>query len=295
MKPQLAFVFGGGASRGALQVGALRALAEAGLTPDILVGTSIGAANAAFLAIRGFTQGSIEELVQVWHDTTLAELLPTNYLWLTVRALLNRPAEISTHRIRDFIVAHGLSPDMQFGDIHGVRLGCVACDLNSGRPVVYGLDPMENVLAAVLASGALPPWVAPIEQNGRLLTDGGVVSNLPIEPALQFGATRIIALDLADPGSVPIEGRGVAPFLAKMINAVQLRQLDLELALAAACEVQVQRIPLYNKQPVALWDFRHTDDLISEGYEIARREIARWQAEQKSGRQGWFARLFHPN
>jgi NTE family protein len=295
MKRQLAFVLGGGASRGALQVGALRALAEAGFTPDILVGTSVGAANAAFLAIRGFNLGSIEQLVQVWRDTTLADLLPANYLWLTVRALLNRPAENSSQRMRDFVVAHGLSPDLQFGDIHGVRLGCVACDLNTGRPVIYGLDPIENVLEAVLASGALPPWVAPIEQNGRLLTDGGVVSNLPIEPALQFGATRIIALDLADPASVPVEGKGFAPFLAKMINTVQLRQLDLELALAAACEVHVQRIPLYNKQPVPLWDFRRTDDLISEGYEIARQEIARWQAEQKPGWRGWLDRLFHPN
>jgi NTE family protein len=292
MKRQLAFVLGGGASRGAMQVGALRALAEAGLSPDIMVGTSIGAANAAFIAIRGFSQGSIDELVQVWHDTTLADLLPANYLWLTVRALLNRPADISTHRIRDFIVAHGLSPELQFGDIHGLRLGCVACDLNTGRPVIYGLDPMENVLEAVLASGALPPWVAPIEQNGRLLTDGGVISNLPIEPALKFGATRIIAMDLADPASVRIEGKGVAPFLAKMINTVQLRQVDLELALAAACEVQVQRIPLYNKQPVALWDFRHADELISEGYKIACQEIAGWQTEQK---RGWLDRLLHPN
>jgi len=295
MKRQLAFVLGGGASRGALQVGALRALAEAGFTPDILVGTSVGAANAAFLAIRGFNLGSIEELVQVWRDTTLADLLPANYLWLTVRALLNRPAENSSQRMRDFVVAHGLSPDLQFGDIHGVRLGCVACDLNTGRPVIYGLDPIENVLEAVLASGALPPWVAPIEQNGRLLTDGGVVSNLPIEPALQFGATRIIALDLADPASVPVEGKGFAPFLAKMINTVQLRQLDLELALAAACGVPVRRILLYNTQSVPLWNFQYAEELIADGYEMACQEIARWQAEQKPGWRGWLDRLFHPN
>jgi hypothetical protein len=77
-----------------------------------------------------------------------------------------------------------------------------------------------------------------------------------------------------------------------MINTVQMRQVDLELALAAACEVQVQRIPLYNKRPVALWDFRHADELISEGYEIACQEIALWQVEQK---RGWLARLLHPN
>ena len=295
MKRQLAFVLGGGGSRGALQVGALRALVEAGFNPDIMVGTSIGATNAAFLALRGFNLDSLNDLVQVWRDTIEADLLPTNYLWLTVRALLNRPAVYSSHRIKDFVVAHGLSPDLKFGDIQGVRLGCVACDLNTGKPLVYGLDPGESVLEAVLASGALPPWVIPIEQNGRLLTDGGVISNLPIEAALQFGATEIIALDLADPTSLPVENKGFAPFLAKTINAVQLRQVDLELALAAACGVPVRRILLYNTQSVPLWNFQYAEELIADGYEMACQEIARWQAEQKPGWRGWLEHLLHKN
>lgn len=292
MKRQLAFVLGGGGSRGALQVGALRALAEAGVKPDILVGTSIGAANAAFLALRGFNMDSLKDLVQVWRDTVTADLLPTNYLWLTVRALLNRPA-YSSHRIKDFIMAHGLPADMKFSDIQGLRLGCVACDLNTGKPVVYGLDPGESVLEGVLASGALPPWVTPLQQNRRLLTDGGVISNLPIEAALQFGATEIIALDLADPGGIPAENKGFAPFLAKMINAVQLRQVDLELALAAACDVPVKRILLYNMQFVQLWDFRYTEELITDGYEMARQEIERWPMKPKPRWRLWLDRLSH--
>jgi NTE family protein len=295
MKRQLAIVLGGGGSRGALQVGALRALAEAGFKPDILVGTSIGAANAAFMAIRGFNPDSTKELVQVWKDTMQADLLPSNYLWLTVRALVNRPAANSTHRLKDFVVAHGLSPDLKFRDIQGLRLGCVACDLNTGKPVVYGLDPQESVLEGVLASGALPPWIIPLEHNGHLLTDGGVISNLPIEAALQFGATEIIALDLADPASVPVENKGFAPFLAKIINAVQIRQVELELALAAACDVPVKRILLYNMHSVPLWDFQYTEELIAEGYERACQVIAGWQTERKPGWRGWLNNLFGQN
>jgi NTE family protein len=293
MKRQLAIVLGGGGSRGALQVGAMRALAEAGVKPDILVGTSIGASNAAFMAIRGFTTDSIKELVLVWKDTMQADLLPSNYLWLTVRALVNRPADYSTHRIKDFVIAHGLSPDLKFKDIQGMRLGCVVCDLNTGKPVVYGFDPEESVLEAVLASGALPPWIIPHEHNGRLLTDGGVISNLPIEAALQFGATEIIALDLADPETVPVESKGFVPFLAKIISAVQIRQLELELALAAACDVPVRRIQLYNMHSVPLWDFQYTEELIADGYERACQEIAGWQAARKPGWRGWLGRLFH--
>ena len=67
MESKLAFVLGGGGSRGALQVGALFALLERGLQPDLLVGTSIGAVNAAFLALNGFSKESLELLCGTWH------------------------------------------------------------------------------------------------------------------------------------------------------------------------------------------------------------------------------------
>jgi NTE family protein len=98
MKKQLAFVLGGGGSRGALQVGALRALLEAGYRPDLWVGTSIGAVNATFLALRGFNQESLTALVGVWQDAVRADLLPSNYLWLTIRTLFNRSGGQINHR-----------------------------------------------------------------------------------------------------------------------------------------------------------------------------------------------------
>ncbi len=78
MKRPLAFVLGGGGSRGALQIGALRGLLEAGLYPDLLVGTSIGAANAAYLAVNGVTMETIDRLETIWHSTIQLELMPSN-------------------------------------------------------------------------------------------------------------------------------------------------------------------------------------------------------------------------
>ena len=63
LKKNLAFVLGGGGARGAFQVGALRALLEAGISPDILVGTSTGAVNATSLALHGINLETINELV----------------------------------------------------------------------------------------------------------------------------------------------------------------------------------------------------------------------------------------
>ncbi len=284
MHKKLAFVLGGGGARGALQVGALRALLEAGYVPDILVGTSIGAANAAFLALRGAQPGSIPEMVKAWRDASFADLLPANYLWLTVRSLFNRASQHTYHRLRDFFVSHGVNPDLRFGDIQGVKLYTVAADLNSGRPLIFGSDPQESVLDGVLASTALPPWVAPVPRDGQQLVDGGFVSNLPIEPALAQQVTEIIALDLWDPRAVALESQRFGSFLEKAIGAVNQRQTELELALAAGCGVPVRYINLRGKEALPLWDFTRSEELIVAGYEATCQEIETWKPAQKGSR-----------
>lgn len=287
MRRPLAFVLSGGGARGALQVGALRALLEAGFQPDLLVGTSIGAANATYLALKGVSLQALDGLAETWRDAAQADLMPANYLWLTLRVLFNRTGWRPYHRMRDFFVAHGISPDMRFADIRGVQLILVAADLNSGRPVLYGADPQDSVLEGLLASTALPPWVRPMEKENKLLMDGGVVSNLPIEPALSQGARSIIALDLADPRCVPIGDERFGPFLAKLMRTVEQRQTDLEMALAAERGVEVWHISLMGREPVQGWDFSQTEELMAQGYITARAELAR----REKARRPWWRRL----
>jgi len=288
----LAFVLGGGGARGALQVGALRALLENGFQPELMVGTSVGAVNATYMSVHGLTLSGVDGLVHAWHDAAEADLLPSDYLWLTTRVLFNRVGWRPRHRMRDFFLTHGLSPELRFGDIRGSRLILVAADLNTGRAVLYGVDPRQSVLEGLLASTALPPWVHPLEYDGRFLIDGGVVSTLPIEPALAQGAGEIIALDLADPRqSPPAEAHGFGPFLGKLMGTIEQRQIEVEMALAAARGVPVWRIPLQSEKPVALWDFSRTDELIGQGYEMTRQEIAHAQPRRMSGLRTWLARL----
>ena len=285
MNRPLALVLGGGGARGALQVGALRALLEAHIQPDLLVGTSIGAVNAAALATRGVATSSIALLVEDWRAATAADLLPSNTLWLVMRAMLNRTAHRPDHHLRDFFVAHGLTPDLRFGDIRGVRLIVVATDLNTGRVVLYGPDPRQSVLEGVLASTALPPWMPPLEKDGQLLMDGGIVSNLPIEPAIAAGAAEIIALDLTDPRGVGAVKNDLGMFLGKLITTVEQRQVELEMTSAAAHGILVHRILLRDATPAPLWDFSRTNELIQQGYEIARQAIAHWRPEHLLRRQ----------
>ena len=98
----LAFVMSGGGARGALEAGALRALLEAGIRPDMLVGTSIGAVNAACLALNGLDGTGLAGLETAWRDAAAADLLPANYLWQTLRALVGRQGNGAQTRLRDF-------------------------------------------------------------------------------------------------------------------------------------------------------------------------------------------------
>jgi NTE family protein len=279
---KLAWVLSGGASRGALQVGAVRALLEAGIQPDLLVGTSIGAVNASYLAIHGATLETIDGLENAWADAMRTDLLPANYLTLALRTLLNLPINTIYSRNRDFYISHGLPPDYRFRDIQGVELVLVATDLNAGGPILYGKHPDQLVLDGLLASIALPPWMSPKEQDGQLLIDGGVVSNLPIEPALSCGASEIIALDLLDTREVPSAVSGIGDLLNKVIFTVSKRQIMMELALADSLHVPIRRVNLMAAEPIALWDFQHTPALIEQGYKITQQEIARWGEERKS-------------
>ncbi len=103
--------------------------------------------------------------------------------------------------------------------------------------------------------------------------DGGLVSNLPVEPALKLGATQIVALDLTDARESIGQGDRVRVFLDRLIYSVEKRELDLELQLAEARGIPLLYIDLTGEFPVPIWDFQHTDELISQGYELTRHVI----------------------
>lgn len=274
----LTFVLSGGGARGALQVGALYALLEAGYRPDMLVGVSIGAANAAFLALHGFSRQSLDRLKSSWLESMQINLLPSNYIWLAVRAMMRRSSHDPARRIRDFFISNGLTPELTFGDLKELRLVIVSADLNTGQPVLHGLEPDTKVLDALLISTALPPWVMPVKDKEHYYVDGGVVSNLPVEPAIRAGAGQIIALDLLDARSLQGFGMHLPEFIDKLTTATEKRHLTLELELAAARGVPTQYIGLTGSTFVPFWDFSKTPDLIEEGYRIAHQALDQLRA-----------------
>ena len=271
MKRSLAFVLGGGGARGALQVGALRALLERDIHPDLLVGTSAGAINAAFLGLDP-TLERVQLLENAWREAAQKDFFPSGWMPVIGRALGNRAGHPQGAHLREFFLAHLPAPDLTFRQMR-IPVFLVAADLNHAQMIVYGVKPDQLVLEGILASAALPPWVHPLEKSDQFLMDGGAVSNLPIEAAISQGASEVIALDLSDPAELPVTSHGFGPFAAKLMNTVVRRQLELELRLAAACGTTVHHIQLRSDPPLKFTDFSHAEELFAQGYAIANQTL----------------------
>jgi len=282
---KIAFVLSGGGARGALQVGALRALLEADIRPQLIAGTSAGALNAAAWAVYGINMPGLRRLEQAWLDAREAQLLPPRSWSLLTRALFARMRQAQQEHVRAFLIAHGLTPDLQFGDLQDVAVRLVAADVYAHKMRVYGDRPDDLVLEGVLACTALVPWMPLVRVDGHVLMDGGIVSNLPVQVALNWGATYIVALDIYDDRVVTAEQRGTTALLLHLTDTVSRRQVELELALAEAKGVSITYVHLKASRPTALWDFDNVDKLMQEGYEQMRVVLQKGiSQEHRSGR-----------
>ena len=265
-----------------MEGGALRALFEAGIKPDLLVGTSIGAVNAAGLALWGIDLAGIEALEHLYQRMQDSKLLDPRLLQFAWNAVSRRPNHRASRYAREFMIAEGITPEICFGQINNVRLATVAADLHTGKSVIYGMDPEQSVMEGVLASIAIPPWFAAIEKDDQSIIDGGAVSNLPVEAAIKLGATEIIALDVHDPNVASGANQIVDPLLIKLAFAIIKRELHLEMELAAAHGIPVQYVSLISSPPVQTWDFKTHRDLFQVGYDIMKNEMSRWPQKSQS-------------
>ena len=267
--PRTAFVLAGGASLGAMQVGMLRALYELGITPDLLVGTSAGALNAAFIASRPQTVATAEELARVWRGLHRDDIFPMNPRAL-ISGLINR---------RDHLVPEGgvrrlAGRHLQFQHLEeaSIPLHVIAFDLLSGQEVRLSDGPaMEAIVAATAIPGVLPP----VRLGDRLLVDGGVVNNTPISHAVELGAERIYVLPTDDPlaRALPTAYRGALDAAVHAFTLLVGARLEADLAhYAAAAELVV--LPAVNRGRIQPTDFEHSSHLIGAALAAARAALA---------------------
>jgi predicted acylesterase/phospholipase RssA len=159
-EPPTAFVLAGGAALGAMQAGMIHALYERGIAPDLLIGTSVGALNAAFLASRPATTATAGELAALWRGLRRSDILP-----LRPATLLTGLAGRRDHLIPDQALRRPAARHLQFARLEqaAIPLHLVAFDLLAGTEVRLSDGPLAD---AVLAAAAIP-GVSPTTPRSR--------------------------------------------------------------------------------------------------------------------------------
>lgn len=257
----IGFVFGGGGSLGAMQVGMLRALTEAGVAPDLVVGTSVGSLNAAVLALSG--EDALTRLRDIWAHMTRDEAFPGGVL-SRVRTLTQSKTHLFPNTGLTKIIDEHVGAGRRFEDL-ALPLGVVTTQVDTAEPLLIRTGPL---LSPLLASCAIPGIFPPVEYEGRLLYDGGLVANVPMRQALAMGAHSLVVLDCAFPGKLPSAPRTFAEVMMFTAMISMRNQAVLEAPVAAA---QVPVVYLPGPAPVRVnpLDFSHTDMLADEAYGAA--------------------------
>ncbi len=188
-RDHVAFVLSGGGPLGALQVGALHALFERDIRPDLAVGTSVGALNATWLAMNP-TSAGVANLETSWREMKEGDLFPGGRFkasWARMLVKGNRVFENSGLRRT---IGKTLGP-ARFEDAQ-IPLAVTATELETGAEMLFTSGP---VLEPLLASTAMPGIFPPVEIDGRVYIDGGVANNVPIAPAAGLGAKTIYVMN----------------------------------------------------------------------------------------------------
>lgn len=183
-----AFVLGGGGLLGAHEVGMLRALCEAGIRPDLVVGTSIGAVNGAFVAAD--PAGAAARLTRMWQGDEL-RLAFSEKLWGRAARLVRSGTHLhSLEPLRR--VLDGALPGNDFADLE-LPFQCVAASIETASARWFSSGP---VVPAVMASCAVPGLLPPVEVDGAHYFDGGLVDSIPVGRAIALGASTVYVLQV---------------------------------------------------------------------------------------------------
>ena len=256
-----AFVFAGGGSLGAVQVGMLRELIHAGVSADLVVGSSVGAMNAAYFAGAPSAAG-VDKLEKVWRGLRRHDVFP-----VTFRSVLGFMGGadnlINSSNLRRLIEHNIPFPNLEDAPIpvHVVatNLGGAAVCLSSGPAI-----------EALLASAAIPAAFPSVRIGEHYLIDGAVGSNTPILTAADLGATRIIVLPTGFACALNEPPKGAIGRALHAITLLIAHQMVRDLRQLGG-KVDVFTVPNPCPLDVSPYDFSRAGQLIERAAEDTRK------------------------
>ena len=174
---KIGLALGGGAVLGAAHIGVMRALNEHNINVNYITGTSIGAFVASLVAFG-----------KTWQEI---ENIASELKWMDISGIsLSKFALLSNEKLGELIIKH--IGDKNIEDAM-IPLAMIATDISNGEKVVLNKG---SVAKAVMASTCIPGIYKPVEIDGILLVDGGIVENVPIKTVQEMGSNYVIAVDL---------------------------------------------------------------------------------------------------
>jgi NTE family protein len=216
-----AFVFAGGGSFGAIQVGMMHSLAAHGISADMVVGSSVGSLNGAYYAGDPSLKGVLQ-LEAIWRGLTRDDVFPIT--WRTLLGFIRR---------RDFLISHDgiqklVDDHLPYRNLQDAKLPVhiVTTDIISGDSVVLSEG---SAAQAIIASTAIPGAFAPVRYKDFYLADGAISSNTPIKVAVAKGANRLIILPTGYACSTQAPPTGAVATALHALTLLIARQLVSEL------------------------------------------------------------------
>jgi len=292
---------GGGGARGLAHLGVLRALNEIGVGFDFIVGVSMGALVGSIYAAYGDIDTAEKHLIDHIHGEDFQEsllgtwkadsdysgdrrniLLKLNRIYKQtglISRLLLAPGVLSDEDIQKAVVP--AIPDVTFADLE-IPFACVAVDIETGEARIFKKGPIRQ---AVLASLSMPLVFPPVEIEGDLYVDGGVIDRVGVDSAESLGATKIIAVDVSNDY---IEKRKIKTGIDVMIRSEEIGAKYRKRYQLNRASVVLSPI----KDAIHWADYTQYQQLIDSGYKevYTQKKALLGLGEEK----GFLSRFFRP-
>lgn len=248
--PKVALVLGGGAARGFAHVGVIRVLEQEKVPIDMIVGTSVGSLIGAIYAY------DVNSFELEWSAFTLER---ENVFDYDLRTVFSGMGAAKGDKLEEFV-----REKVPIRNIEELKIpfAAVATDLQRGTRIVLDKGPVAR---AVRASCAIPGVFQPVEHQGTLLVDGGVVDNLPVTVARERGADVVIAVDIG----VDIENRDISNLIEVITQSINI--MAAENVRRRKQEADVVISPAVGN--VGMMDFDQKKVCMQAGIEAARKAL----------------------
>lgn len=288
-EPRTALVLSSGASLGALQVGMLRALMEAGVRWDFIVGSSVGALNGAFIASYADPWEGLKQLEGAWSTITRKNAFPISPIVL-LKELFGRSNHLFSNRgLRDWISRFLLYDDIKdFPQPFHVA----AIDLLSGEELLFSDG---HALTLLLATSAIPGVFPPVKYRGHTLIDGGIGQYTPIKSAADLGAERMVVVSTGFSCALDEAPRSAIGMILQSFNLLMADQLATEIeylsdkhdliTVPPICPLDAQADDFDKSKELMQRGLAHTRSWIEDGG-MDRREVPKTLRAHTHGDEG---------